>query len=229
VALATAAGNALYQRILYWRLGRMRRAALTGRTVAMRRNDTSVVQTPDTGERQAKSLGGRLAVVGTRDLRRRGPATRLLRAHLAEASADAHDAVVGNLRRCLSAAAVAAVLDDITAKGPCGQRQLAAVLNRLVELEAIEADVKRVLAYGGLAATHEMQVERRVIKLKFDPVSGTMEWRHRAVRSIGFSGIVRGLIAGRLRERSRLRVLIHLDGAGRVVGWDLPAENPTRI
>lgn len=230
IALLIVFSNALCRRFAHWRIARRGHTGTKQRrTTGLRRSEASVVQfASPASERPARSLGARLALVGTRDVRRRGPATRLLRVHSTAVSAEAHDAVIGNLRRCLSPAAVSAVLDDLNAKGLCGQSQLAAVLNRLVELETCEADLKRALAYGGLAVSHEADVSRRVIKLKFDPVSGRMEWRHRAVRSLEFGIVGPGLLSARLSERRRLRVVIHLDDAGQIIGWDLPSEGQVR-
>jgi hypothetical protein len=223
IALLIVFSDALRRRFVYWRVGRDRNAA--GRRPGGFRREASTVHFTDSPrERPARSLGARLALVS--DVRRRGPAARLLRAASSEMAEELHDALVNNLRLCRSSAAVSAVLDDLNAKGLCGERQLAAALNRLVELETGEANVKRALAYGGLAVCRERNVSRRVIALKFDPISGQMEWRHRAVRSLEFSLVGPARIRRRLREPKRLRVAVHLDDAGQMVGWDMPPAAP---
>lgn len=222
IALLVVFGASLRRRFYHWRLVRVRREEM--RRTALRRSSTNLVRSTNmTPGLPVRSLSGRLALVGTRDVRRRGPSTRLLRAPSAEMTIGAQDAVIGNLRRCLSPAAVGAVLDDINNKGLCRQT-LGAVLNRLVELEASEEEVKAALAYGGLKATHEANVSRRVIKLKFDRASGRMEWHHWAVRSIWFSSAARGALAGRLRDRKQLAALVYFNDADQIVGWDLPPD-----
>jgi len=143
---------------------------------------------------------------------------------------DEQAALLGNLQRCLTPAAVGAVLEEISHKGLLGHRQLGAVLDRLVDLEACEADVRAALACGGLIVAAEVNALRRVIKLKFDAVSGHMDWHHMAVRSVGFcmSRNTRRFFGKPTREQMRLRAAVHFDRSGRIIGWDLPESTGRR-
>lgn len=228
LALLIVINDTIHRRIFNARANRERPEVIGAKArprSPVRRNAISV--TPPLGgtEGQPHRVGGRLVLVGAnKDMRRRTPATRILRTTSIEISPEAHDALINNLRRCVSPAAVGALLEEVSDKGVCGHRQFAAILDRLVELEASEAEVKAALACAGLIGTCEVDMIRRVIKLKFDPISGHMDWHHRAVRSIGFSRKGRALLPVPRRDISRLRALVHLDAMDRMIGWDLPPE-----
>ncbi|SDP50001.1 hypothetical protein SAMN04488061_3196 [Filomicrobium insigne] len=228
LAFLIVINDTIYRRILGARFSRERSEVigLKARPRSMLRgNAVSVVPSSGGTERQAHRVGGRLVLVGTKDVRRRAPATRIIRATSIEVSQEAHDALISNLRRCLSPAAVGAVIEEISERGLCGYQQFVAILDRLVDLEATEEEVKAALACAGLMGTCEVDMIRRVIKLKFDPISGHMDWHHRAVRSIGFSRKGRALLPAARRDMSRLRAVVHLDAMDRMVGWDLPPED----
>lgn len=197
----------------------------------MLRRDGSSIAPPTSFVSGAQGSGQprRAVLVGAHEARRRYPGAASARPSSNDFD-DEFGTLLGNLQRCLTPAAVGAIFEEICGKGWCGHRQLGAVLDRLVDLEASEADVKAALACGGLLLAAEVNALRRVIKLKFDAVSGAMDWHHMAVRSLGFrmDGGSRRFFRKARREQMQLRAAVHFDRSGRIIGWDLSPDSSGR-
>lgn len=231
IALLMVVNHTLYRRLrdARWRSESTLGEHASGRM--LRRDGTSIAPAASfvSGAKSNGQQPRRAVLVGAHEARRRYPGPASLRPPSNDFD-DEYEALLGNLQLCLTPAAIGAILEEISGKGLCSHRQLGAVLDRLVDLEACEADVKTALACGGLHAAAEVNALRRVIKLKFDAVSGHMNWHHMAVRSLGFrmSGSGRGFFSKARREQMQLRAAVHFDQADRVIGWDLSPESTGR-